>query len=79
MAGEALFGKERADVGFESIRFFSDRALARGKGGEHPQVHDERSTQKQSRGQAPKATGPQEDIGGRSHGGLEGSGGGSSQ
>jgi hypothetical protein len=33
MAGEALFGKERADMGFERIVVLGNRALAHGKGG----------------------------------------------
>jgi hypothetical protein len=33
MAGEALFGKERSDMGFERIVVLGNRALAHGNGG----------------------------------------------
>lgn len=33
MAGEAFFGKERSDMGFERVGVLGNRALAHGNGG----------------------------------------------
>ena len=61
MAGEAFFGKERADMGFERIVILGDRALAHGNGGryqnggQYQQAQEQRSKEEQGRGQDPDA------------------------
>ena len=61
VAGEAFFGKERADMGFERIVILGDRALAHGNrgryqnGGRYQQSQEQRSKEEQGRGEDPDA------------------------
>ena len=61
MAGEAFFGKERADMGFERIVILDDRTLAHGNGGrnqnagQYQQMREQRSKEEKGRGEDPDA------------------------